>query len=46
MHPSSRGTTRSRDLRYRHLQVGEEVRVLVAEGLRPADLIQGLLTLR
>lgn len=28
------------------LQVGEEVRVLVAEGLRPADLIQELLLLR
>lgn len=27
-------------------QVDEEVRVLVAEGLRPADLIQELLLLR
>jgi len=30
----------------RTLQVDEEVRVLVAEGLRPADLIQELLVLR
>jgi hypothetical protein len=28
------------------LQVGEEVHVLVAEGLRPADLVQELLLLR
>ena len=28
------------------LQVDEEVRVLAAEGLRPADLIQELLLLR
>ena len=28
------------------LQVGEEVAVLVAEGLRPADLVQELLELR
>ena len=45
MHPNT-GVPVSAPVLGALLQVGEEVRVLAAEGLRPADLIQELLLLR